>query len=108
MTEKRSEYRKEHRKKKKQGLFQDIKSAFIADDDDVDVNSDFQRQPEEKDDGSGNDQVEHFRENASKENITDNEQTVNDKSLRLKKKLNHAIIIVFLLILLVLFALFRL
>lgn len=48
MTEKRSDYRKQIKRKKNSGLLHTIKSAFDDSDEAVDVNPDFMRESEEK------------------------------------------------------------
>lgn len=105
MTEKRSDYRKRQSKKKDRTLFDSVKAAFTDQKDkteDVDVNQGFKREPEEENYFSDEDQriLTHQSENS--------QLNQEDKSLRLKKRLNHAILLVFVLILLVLLALFHL
>ena len=103
MTETRSEYRKKQEKDKNKRFFKQIKSAF-SDNDDLDVNPDFtrDRRPEYRtltDDGEAT--LESKKE-------TKLVLTSEEKAARLKKKLNHAIILVIVLIILVLLALFYL
>ncbi|GAA3628644.1 hypothetical protein GCM10022297_04060 [Lactobacillus hamsteri] len=108
MTEKRSDYRKKQNQRKPKNFFQKMKAAFDdsdIDQEDVDVNPDFQRDPSERRplDGNG---IEDINQNI--ENIKNINATSEDKRLRLKKRLNSAILIVFVLIILVLLALFHL
>lgn len=81
-----------------------MKAAFDdsdIDQEDVNVNPDFQRDPSERPlNGNGIEDV-----NLNVKNI---KSTNEDKRLRLKKRLNSAILIVFVLIILVLLALFHL
>ena len=104
MTEKRSDYRK----KKKKGLIDKVKSAFSNNDsEEVDVNSAFTRDKNE---------VENRRRPLAgdgkkfyQRDETINKETVReDKALKLKKRLNRAILLVIVLIVLVLLALFHL
>lgn len=103
MTEKRSDYRK--RQNHHNDFLHKVKSAFSDDNNDteeIDVNPDFRReQPIRRplpDDGK-----ETF---APKNDL--GERPKIDKGLRLKRRLNRAILIVFVLIVLVLLALFHL
>ena len=103
MAEKRSDYRK----RQKKGLFNKMKSAFSDDDTEkVDVNPDFQRDKSEarrrplQGDGQEFYQVE--------QQSIDKDKVREDKSFKLKKRLNRAILIVIVLIILVLLALFHL
>ncbi|BAQ57400.1 hypothetical protein [Lactobacillus acetotolerans] len=103
MTEKRSDYRKKHTKKKRGHVFDKFKSAFNDDEqEDVDVNSDFQRNPED-----ARPLREDNEENLQRSEVDDKVPS-EDKGLRLKKRLDRAILIVFILIVLVLLALFHL
>ena len=101
MTEKRADYRKRQSKKKTKQLFDHVKSAFDDNEQNhekVDVNPDFQR-PEDK-------RKKYQNKFDYAENLRD--ANIEDKSLRLKKRLNRAILIVLVLIVLVLLALFHL
>lgn len=102
MTEKRSDYRKRQSHKKNRHLLKNIKAAFDDRDqsEQVDVNPDFKREASER--TALNDEQEQFNAQQQKEQIR------SDKALRLKKRLNSAILIVFVLIILVLLALFKL
>ena len=104
MTEKRVDYRKRQSKKKTKQLFDHVKSAFDDNEQNhekVDVNPDFQR-PEDK-------RKKYQNKFDYAENLRDaNINNIEDKSLRLKKRLNRAILIVLVLIVLVLLALFHL
>lgn len=105
MTEKRSDYRKKQAQKKPKQFFKKMKAAFDDNDidqEDVNVNPDFQRDSSERRplDGDG---IENFNTEVPKSGLTSE-----DKRLRLKKRLNSAILIVFVLIILVLLALFHL
>lgn len=119
MTEKRSDYRKKNKHKKNKGFFNTIKSAFDGNDEEVDVNPEFKR--------TENDEIniqqsnrENMRETKRNEgtfnqknansHISPNDQALSSeqKGLRLKKKLNRAIFIMLVLIVLVLLALFHL
>lgn len=104
MVEKRSDYRK----KQKKSLLSKLKSSFSDNDsEEVDVNPDFKRDDSEEEprrrplawDGQ-----EFYQHNQS----SDKETIRQEKSLRLKKRLNRAILIVIVLIILVLLALFHL
>lgn len=105
MKEKRSDYRK----KQKKSLFNKVKSAFTDNNsaDVVDINPDFQRTDSENEERrrplEGNGQ-EFYQQNQA----IDKEKVRQQKSLKLKKRLNSAIVIVFVLIILVLLALFHL
>lgn len=101
MTEKRSDYRKRQSKEKSKKFFRTVKSAFDDNQkDNVDVNPDFVKDEDERRPLEGNgekfNQAESTRSNSE------------EKALRLKKRLNSAILIVFVLIVLVLLALFHL
>ena len=101
MTEKRADYRKRQSKKKTKQLFDHVKLAFDDNEQNhekVDVNPDFQR-PEDK-------RKKYQNKFDYAENLRD--ANIEDKSLRLKKRLNRAILIVLVLIVLVLLALFHL
>lgn len=105
MTEKRSDYRKRQKKS-----FKDkVKAAFSDNDsEEVNVNPDFQR------DQSDSQEPERRPLNGNGQEFYEQEQPINkekvreNKALRLKKRLNGAILIVFVLIILVLLALFHL
>lgn len=103
MTEKRSEYRK-RRKNKQNKLLSGVRSAFSSDSadgqKDVDVQPDFERSASERQQILAADRENYLKQNQ--------ELSREEKSLRLKKKLNHAILIVIVLIVLVLLALFYL
>lgn len=105
MTEKRSDYRKRQSRKKKKAVFDQIKAAFSdqkEETDGIDVNPAFKRDSD----------TSHFlnenKESNSKQPAEGAKLSSEDKSLRLKKRLNSAILIVFVLIILVLIALFHL
>lgn len=105
MTEKRSDYRK----RQKKNLLNKVKSAFTDDDssEDVNVNPDFLRN-----DSEGNNRRRPLEGNGQEFNPQEqsgNKEIVREeKSLKLKKRLNSAILVVFVLIILVLLALFHL
>lgn len=97
MTEKRSDYRK----RQKKSLVDKVKSAFTDNDatEEVNVNPDFQRDDSERRRPLEGDGQEFYQ----------TQQPIDkEKSLKLKKRLNSAILIVFVLIILVLLALFHL
>ena len=104
MTEKRSDYRK----RQKKGLIDKVKSAFSNNDsEEVDVNPDFTTDKNEVENRrrplAGDGQEFYQRdETIDKETVREN------KSLKLKKRLNRAILLVIVLIVLVLLALFHL
>lgn len=104
MTEKRSDYRK----RQKKGLIDKVKSAFSNNDsEEVDVNPDFTKDKNEVENRhrplAGDGQEFYQRdETIDKETVREN------KSLKLKKRLNRAILLVIVLIVLVLLALFHL
>lgn len=104
MTEKRSDYRK----RQKKGLIDKVKSAFSNNDsEEVDVNPDFTKDKNEVEKRrrplAGDGQEFYQRdETIDKETVREN------KSLKLKKRLNRAILLVIVLIVLVLLALFHL
>ena len=102
MTAKRSDYRK----KQKNSLLNKVKSAFNDNNatEEVNVNPDFQRDASEKKRPLEGDGQEFYQAQQS----IDKEQLKEQKSLKLKKRLNSAILIVFVLIILVLLALFHL
>lgn len=117
MTEKRSDYRKKIKHKNKKGFFATIKSAFAGNDDEVDVNPEFTRSEDEKVQQSVNEGKRRKQRNqpvndaktvSSHGSKEDRASLSEQKSLRLKKKLNRAILIMFVLIILVLLALFHL
>ncbi|WP_308555631.1 hypothetical protein [uncultured Lactobacillus sp.] len=103
MTEKRSDYRK----RQKKNLFGKVKSAFSDNDsEEVDVNPDFTKDkpaemPRRPLAGDGQEFYQHD-EPIDKEAVREN------KALKLKKRLNRAILLVIVLIVLVLLALFHL
>lgn len=104
MVEKRSDYRK----RQKKSLLSKLKSSFSDNDsEEVDVNPDFKRDGSEEEPrrrplaGDGQEFYQHNQSN-------DKETIRQEKSLRLKKRLNRAILIVIVLIILVLLALFHL
>ncbi|WEV71531.1 hypothetical protein OZY43_03780 [Lactobacillus sp. ESL0785] len=102
MTEKRSDYRKKIKHKQERDFLHTIKSAF-AGDDQVDVNPDFKREPAEANKvNQQRKQREHSKQ--SKTNVL----MPDERAVKLKKKLNHAIILTIGLIILVLLALFHL
>ncbi|RMC25115.1 MULTISPECIES: hypothetical protein [unclassified Lactobacillus] len=103
MTEKRSDYRKKIKHKKNKQFLNSIKTAF--EDNEVDVNPAFTRETEK--DSSVSESVGR-RESQQYSRTQDINQLSEEKGLRLKRKLNHAILIVLTLIILVLFALFHL
>lgn len=97
MTEKRSDYRKRQNKKKGRELLDKVKSAFDEDEkpkEDVNVVDDFRR----------NSAPQPAEENSVEEPINESIS----KPLLLKKRLNHAISFLLVLIVLVLLALFYL
>lgn len=97
MTEKRSDYRK----RQKKSLVDKVKSAFTDNDatEEVNVNPDFQRDDSERRRPLEGDGQEFYQ----------TQQPIDkEKSLKLKKRLNSAILIVLVLIILVLLALFHL
>lgn len=104
MVEKRSDYRK----RQKKSLLSKLKSSFSDNDsEEVDVNPDFKRDDSEEEPGRrplAGDGQEFYQHNQS----SDKETIRQEKSLRLKKRLNRAILIVIVLIILVLLALFHL
>lgn len=102
MTAKRSDYRK----RQKKSLLNKVKSAFNDNNatEEVNVNPDFQRDASERRRPLEGDAQEFYQAQQS----IDKEQLKEQKSLKLKKRLNSAILIVFVLIILVLLALFHL
>ncbi|WP_338206510.1 hypothetical protein [Lactobacillus juensis] len=112
MTEKRSDYRKKLKHKKSKNFLNTIKSAFDDSEEEVDVNPDFTRDDDEivktndfKNDGvKKQEQAPRREEDKSQSQLT----TSQEKALKLKGKLNRAIMIVTALIVLVLLALFHL
>lgn len=104
MVEKRSDYRKRQKKR----LLNKLKSSFSDNDsEEVDVNPDFKRDDSEEEPRRrplAGDGQEFYQHNQS----SDKETIRQEKSLRLKKRLNRAILIVIVLIILVLLALFHL
>lgn len=105
MTEKRSDYRRQQSKNKGKKFLKHVRSAFDdrdASEENLDINPEFQRDRSERrsfaDDGQEYGEPERVNSAPSGE----------DKRLRLKKRLNRAILIVFVLIVLVLLALFHL
>lgn len=103
MTEKRSDYRKRQSRRKASKFLGRVKSAFDDNEEHetVDVNPEFQRDESER---------RSFQDDGQPTlNTNDFEQKPRvDKALRLKKRLNRAILIVLVLIILVLIALFHL
>lgn len=100
MTEKRADYRK----RQKKSVLNKVKSAFSDDaDQGVDVVSDFQKNETEKRRPLKGDGEEFYQAEP-----IDKNDLHQQKSLKLKKRLNRAILIVFVLIVLVLLALFHL
>ncbi|MBD0966998.1 hypothetical protein [Lactobacillus crispatus] len=105
MVEKRSDYRK----RQKKSLLNKLKSSFAdKDSEEVNVNPDFQRDDSDNEplrrrplEGDGQDFYQH-------DQLSDKATIRQEKSLRLKKRLNRAILIVIVLIILVLLALFHL
>lgn len=104
MVEKRSDYRK----RQKKSLLSKLKSSFSDNDsEEVDVNPDFKRDDSEEEPRRrplAGDGQKFYQHNQS----SDKETIRQEKSLRLKKRLNRAILIVIVLIILVLLALFHL
>ncbi|WP_240408158.1 hypothetical protein [Lactobacillus crispatus] len=104
MVEKRSDYRK----RQKKSLLNKLKSSFSDNDsEEVDVNPDFKRDDSEEEPRRrplAGDGQEFYQHNQS----SDKETIRQEKSLRLKKRLNRAILIVIVLIILELLALFHL
>ena len=104
MVEKRSDYRK----RQKKSLLNKLKSSFSDNDsEEVDVNPDFKRDDSEEEPRRrplAGDGQEFYQHNQS----SDKETIRQEKSLRLKKRLNRAILIVIVLIILVPLALFHL
>ncbi|MGN1271938.1 MAG: hypothetical protein ACI4T3_02205 [Lactobacillus sp.] len=104
MTEKRSDYRK----RQKKSLLGKVKSAFSDNDsEEVDVNPDFTKDkpaetPRRPLAGDGQEFYQHDEQPLDKEAVREN------KALKLKKRLNRAILLVIVLIVLVLLALFHL
>lgn len=102
MTEKRSDYRK----RQKKGLIDKVKSAFSNNDsEEVDVNSAFTRDKNEVENRRrplAGDGKKFYQRDVNKETVRE------DKALKLKKRLNRAILLVIVLIVLVLLALFHL
>lgn len=109
MTEKRSEYQKKQRKSSQKSVFDKVRSAFVDDnepkDNNVDVVPGFKRDKTDE-------KLERRSLKGNGEPIfspKEEKRTFNEeKRLRLKKRLNSAILIVFILIILVLLALFHL
>ena len=112
MTEKRSDYRKKLKHKKSKNFLNTIKSAFDDSDDEVDVNPDFTRDDDEAVESNdfANERVKKQEQTPRREESKSQSQltTSQEKALKLKGKLNRAIIIVAILIILVLLALFHL
>lgn len=104
MTEKRSAYRHQQERKQGKKLLGKFKAAFDDEDSSLDVNPAFERSHKQK---RNSDQERKFAETGYQENSEFN-LPAGDKGLRLKKKLDRAILIVFVLIVLVLLALFYL
>ena len=112
MTEKRSDYRKKLKHKKSKNFLNTIKSAFDDSDEEVDVNPDFTRDDDEVVQANDfknarvkkREQVSRREESKSQSQLT----TSQEKALKLKSKLNRAIFLVAVLIILVLLALFHL
>lgn len=102
MTEKRSAYRKQRSHSHK--WWRQIKSAF-SDQDEQDnplpVNPDFKRQRQQNQAVAPKDKPLSFAEK-------DRQETADEKGLKLKQRLDRAILVVALLIVLVLWALFHL
>lgn len=103
MTEKRSDYRKKLKHKKNKQFLNSIKTAF--EDNAVDVNPAFIREREKDSPVNGPIKRGTSRQYGKQQ---DTKQPFEEKGLRLKRKLNRAILIVLFLIVLVLFALFHL
>lgn len=100
MVEKRSDYRK----RQKKSLLSKLKSSFSDNDsEEVDVNPDFKR-----DDSEEEPRRRPLAGDGQHNQSSDKETIRQEKSLRLKKRLNRAILIVIVLIILVLLALFHL
>ena len=115
MTEKRSDYRKKNQRKKKNSFFKTIKSAF-DNEEEVDVNPEFTRDSTERpfnDEQSSKTRRETQTSSDENNSKYQNKQKAQpktwvEKGLRLKRRLNIAILIVIVLIVLVLLALFHL
>ena len=111
MTEKRSDYRKKLKHKKSKNFLNTIKSAFDDSDDEVDVNPDFTRDDEVVESNDfANERVKKQEQTPRREESKSQSQliTSQEKALKLKGKLNRAILLVAVLIILVLLALFHL
>ncbi|WEV40594.1 hypothetical protein [Lactobacillus sp. ESL0681] len=104
MTEKRSDYRKKVKQQKNKKVLHKIKSAF-NDEAELDVNADFKRDPVTD---QTTQQKRTSQEKQTPPATTSKKEGVADKGLRLKRRLNQAILIVLVLIVLVLLALFHL
>lgn len=104
MTEKRSDYRK----RQKKGLIDKVKSAFSNNDsEEVDVNPDFTKDKNEVENRC-RPLTADGQEFYQRDETIDKETVRENKSLKLKKRLNRAILLVIVLIVLVLLALFHL
>ena len=104
MAEKRSDYRK----KQKKSFTDKVKSAFSNNDsEEVDVNPDFKRENSTSQ-GKRRPLNGNGQEFYQQDETIDKEIVQESKSLRLKKRLNRAILLVIVLIVLVLLALFHL
>lgn len=104
MVEKRSDYRK----RQKKSLLSKLKSSFSDNDsEEVDVNPDFKRDGSEEE-PRRRPLAEDGQEFYQHDQLSDKATIRQEKSLRLKKRLNRAILIVIVLIILVLLALFHL
>ena len=111
MTEKRSDYRKKLKHNKSKNFLNTIKSAFDDSDDEVDVNPDFTRDDEAVESNDfANERVKKQEQTPRREESKSQSQltTSQEKALKLKGKLNRAILLVAVLIILVLLALFHL
>lgn len=104
MTQKRSDYRKKQAHARSKGIWQKIEAAFTDDkqEQNLDVDPAFRRQEDPPRHSLAGDGEPTFSAP-----VADSKPSV-DKGLRLKKRLNRAILIVLVLIILVLLALFHL
>lgn len=103
MTEKRADYRKHNRKNHSKRILKKINSAFSDREEDsqaVDVNADFKRDAAEHEQLLAQDREDYLKQ--------EQELSQTEKGLRLKKKLDRAILLVVVLIVLVLLSLFYL
>lgn len=110
MTEKRSDYRKKLKRQRGKKVLNSIKSAFDDSDEEVDVNPEFTRDADEvvHTNEQVNAETSEKKRNSPNRESKSQSPTSQEKALKLKGKLNRAILIVAVLIILVLFALFHL